>query len=589
MTWNTRLVWTGATAIVIHILYLLWGYSHFSDITLLHQEIYGDYIMFDGVQFVVSVMISVVLLVVWMMYLFKNNALKSFYPQNGRHIFAAFAQYVIIVFLCISFPVSYVAGYKIFLNTRFDKTVIKEEAAHLSRSRVFFLETPSDYFISNRVYPAPYDTLFAVASSEIDERYPVIRYEQNATQFYTYMYRDFLYDTFVSRQYDEQAPYSDEKEITRVSSGTDSIRVFYTDKFVDLSRTADPHYSLYNYSGAGAEYKRYQRYYDDEADYNGGYTSQAPDTMPASSLSKAFRTREFAYNKYVYELLQRNDPGEIKALLSGTLAILKKYRIATNLDADNWYRLVYNPPLFRVDSFISGNQYNAEYAEYSTATVAETVIADANVSPRYTRYLLETSKAFYTLDNIRSLSAWSFAKDVATIFFCVAMGLATVLLMYRVTGLKTLLFTVISMILISILVGLLIFQIHNLNYNYAGDREEGTLVSLYIVAFVYTGIALLPLLLWRSFRKIVSGIALSITVLGFPYFVWLVLLLINTHQEIAVRELYEESPDLYVHLQYTLLNRLAPVTVVAIIVAVTIVFMFLYTAVIKRWKGLPEG
>lgn len=574
MTWNTRLVWMGVTAIVIHILYLLWGYSHFSDITLLHQEIYGDYaIMFDGVQFVVSLMISVVLLVVWMMYLFKNNALKSFYPQNGRNIFAAFAQYVIILFLCISFPVSYVAGYKIFLNTRFDKTVVKEETARLSGSRVFFLEKPSDYFISNRVYPAPFDTLVAVGASEIDERYPVIRYEHNATQFYTYMYQDFLYDTFVSRQYDEHFPYFDKKEITRVIFGTDSIRVFYADKFVDLSGTTDPYYALYNYSGADADYKWYYRYYDNEADYDNGYASREPDTRPATSLAKAFRTQESAYNKYVYELLQRNDPVEIKALLTGTLAIFKKYHIATNLDADNWFRLVYNPPLFRVDSFIYERPYSA----------------DENYSSRYTSYLLETSKAFYTLDNIRSFSGWSYVKDVLTVFFCVAMGLASLLLVYRVTGLKTLLFTVISMILISILVGLLIFQIHNLYYDYSDDKGKGILVSLYIIAVVYAGIALLPLLFLRSSRKIISGIALSITVLGFPYFVWLVMLLINTHQEIAVRRVYGESQDLYVHLQYTLLNRLAPVTVAAIIVAVTIAFMFLYTAVIKRWKGLPEG
>src|SRR5690606_39160399 len=170
--WNTRLLWMALTALIIHIIYLAWGYGSFADIQPLHTERYGEFIVFEGVPFFISIVLAIVLLVVWLMSLLKNNALKSFYLQTKSKIFSSFIQYIIIFFLSISFPVSYIIGYKLFLNTAFDKKELQEDYIHMVKSQVFFLDHTSSYFISQRVFPAPYDTLFGISSNEIDERYP---------------------------------------------------------------------------------------------------------------------------------------------------------------------------------------------------------------------------------------------------------------------------------------------------------------------------------------------------------------------------------------------------------------------------------
>lgn len=574
LIWNSKLVWVMAAAIIIHTIYFLWGYFYFTNLYRLQVDYIRESFPLEGMPFAVSIVIAIVMVVLWLVNLFKNNAFKAYYPNSKWKVFASYLLYSIIFFFAISFPISFIKGYKIYLNGQYNKQELKADLFTLIKSNVFALSEPSNYFIAQRAYPSPFDTLYA--TNNIDERLPAITFEDNTTQFYSLKSKRYHQDSLSQYEYNESRPEYQlkEREAYRDRYLNDSVTVYYKDQFVDLSESYSPRYSLYNYAAGN---------FDDTSsllkDMEYSQTLVAGSTISTSTR----------YSKYVNELLDRNNPQEIKATLEQTLDVLKKYQVKTNIDADIWFRLVYHPPAFFVDSFIYTNMadFNTYYgADLSLSPTALESIDGTNNNPRYVNYILNTPNAVNVINNIHNLSGWRFVFEVTLVYLCVAMSLALLLFIYRISNLKTFLFSIVAASIISILVGLFIFQmVQILNINKSYRHEE--LFILYTILIVYALIALIPIAFYKSVPKLVSGIAINITIAGFSCFVLIILLLIQAHQAIALEA--RHGADYYSHLDQTLLYNASPYIFCGIIIIITLVFLYLYSTVIKRWKGLPEG
>ena len=107
LVWNTRLLPMLALASGGHIFFILLGWAAKNENFNYYafNAIMADFI---GMPLLLHLVISILLLVVWLLYLSRNNAFKHFYPFPEEKLFLQWILYFLIVFASVSFVLSYV-------------------------------------------------------------------------------------------------------------------------------------------------------------------------------------------------------------------------------------------------------------------------------------------------------------------------------------------------------------------------------------------------------------------------------------------------------------------------------------------------
>ena len=116
--WNTRVFWVLLVSLGIHVLFYLFGLVSISNIETFHRRSVID-LFFDNGTVFFGVIISILMLVIWLIFHFKHNAFKSFYPSSRRGLFLQFFCYLVIIFASTTFYYSYIYGVKtyVYLNS----------------------------------------------------------------------------------------------------------------------------------------------------------------------------------------------------------------------------------------------------------------------------------------------------------------------------------------------------------------------------------------------------------------------------------------------------------------------------------------
>lgn len=106
LVWNTRLLPMLALASGGHIFFILLGWAAKNENFNYYafNAIMADFI---GMPLLLHLVISILLLVVWLLYLSRNNAFKHFYPFSEEKLFLQWILYFLIVFASVSFVLSY--------------------------------------------------------------------------------------------------------------------------------------------------------------------------------------------------------------------------------------------------------------------------------------------------------------------------------------------------------------------------------------------------------------------------------------------------------------------------------------------------
>lgn len=122
LLWNTKFIPLLAITIFINIIFFLYGYIYGRiDFTSIPEDNFRH--VFSVVTFF-SVVIGILTLVLWLVFYFRNNAFKSFYPKGKNSLFR---EWVLIFILCI-LNCSYAFNFKYAYNLRARHYFTKEEA-----------------------------------------------------------------------------------------------------------------------------------------------------------------------------------------------------------------------------------------------------------------------------------------------------------------------------------------------------------------------------------------------------------------------------------------------------------------------------
>jgi hypothetical protein len=580
MVWNTRLVWMLAISLLIHGCFFIAGFLAVTNVELLHEKRVVDLFYNNGAVFF-GIMITILQLVIWLVYMFKNNAFKNFYPTTRFNLFVQFVFYLLIIFSASSFYYSYVGGLKTYVEMTFEDENMQEDIKAANEAAVFFSHIIGDYTVNNTRYPEPMDSLYCATNEDfIFLEKPHLTFLNRKYQFYSLKtkthtlgepYTDSLYRDYV---------YVERTDTTGI--------YFFKDTVVDVSQvitSASPAY--YNYSGTfysqGDDDYQYVTYNDDYLDYN--YYGMEQE------LDDQFRIN----NQQNYELLKRNNPKEIKAILQNFLTVADSYKVKRNIDANAWFDLVYHPDNFEVTALIRKREKKEEeakellYGEYDYDDLyigeSEKTEFDAFIERIRTDSFIETGNLYNVFENIAQVKKKNIFEGTIHVYAWLTFFLAIFIFSFRLTGLRTMLFSIIS-------AGLLItlFSLIAALYSYTVQYETSNFEFFlsYLALAIGTIILVIPLFFLKQFNKIITGVLLNITLWGFVPYLLLIFAIVNLHQTAACEELYKNSSDFREHC-FLILDYLG-VTVVSIgLLLAGLLFMYLYSGIIKKWKALPEG
>ncbi len=568
--WNTRLVWMLGSAIILHALFFLFGLLTLTDPKTLQQRAV-DTLFFTNGMIYLSVIISILLSVVWVIHLFKNNAFKNFYPTTRKRLFLQFWYYLLIIFSCSTFYLSYNYGMKTYISAVYKDAQLAKEINIANDAALFLSEKISDYTLDKRLYPQSFQKLYCETNEQlIDESEPYLSFLDEDYQFYSLYTKETSNDGTYRHQGFAGYVYT---------KTTDSIiTYFYKDSVVHAPmqvKTSAPSY--YNYSATFYQ-SRKDTLNEERFEYNYSLDGNEYYDDYYYDWNQRFSLRHILRNKRVNELLERNDKNEIKTLLSNFIAVADTYYIKHNLNAEDWFSFVYHPRDFEVKSFI--RNYKKTSYEYAESISSNNTKFHNFYKNNTTDYYFENNELHNVFENIEDIKASSPFMDSIHFFMWFSFLFAMLIFIFRVTGLKPLLFTIVTVGVLALLITLLTALIF-----YAGgnsDEAVGYFVA-YFILILGTCVLMIPIFFSEQIRKNVVAICVNISLSGFVFYLLLILVVISMHQRDHCDSGFKNHNACDTVFDYLEFNWSF------VLFFAGLIFMYFYIPIIKKFKSLPEG
>lgn len=567
--WNTKFVWMLFIGISFHLLFFIIGYASIPSVLTLHQRDIS-YSFFANGTIYFSIIISMLSIVIWMIYLFKNNAFKNYYPTHNLDILKNALMYFIIFFIHISYYFSHTAGLKTRIEFSYSDTELIEDVATANKAAVFLSQNPENYTLNNIEYPDIFQELYCKQNGEYLEDKPHYKLLGKTYQYYSVTSKIIakdLNDYSYSSLKNEESNYVFQRRID-----DKHVRYFYKDTVVDVSSYLPkplPAISYYYYNS---------NFYD--VTLNDKNTENTTENIIETAYDYINYNHDlkqsYINNKNTHELLKRKDTTEIKKILADFLSIANKYKVDVNITTNQWFDLIYNPLNFEVKHFIKTEKPTLYSAGLNSGYDRDTELS-SYYSAHVSNFYIDKSQLKNTFENIENVKNLSIFDPGFYIISIVAFSLAMILFMFRITNLRVFIFTFITVFVLSIVISLfsvLILSQSSSNFEY---------VPLYLILLTSTSIIAISFSQGRM-HKTIKGICINITASGIGLYIFLILGIISIHQNDYFRTKYATTS--YEH--HTILETLN-IFWIPIILALSFIFLYFYASIIRRWKAEPEA
>ena len=566
--WNTKLVWMLSVALIIHVLFFILGFVSLTDPVSLHERSV-DALFFRNGGMLLSLIISILMLVVWLIHLFRNNAFKAFYPIKRRDLFSQFLYFFIIIFFSTTYFYSYSFGVKSFIHITYSDDSVSQDVKLSNDTALFFSHHLEDYLIDKARYPDFFYNHFCETNyGLIDKTKPYYSVFEKEFQFYSVKTID-VPKVQKGKSYKNYRTLDGYMRQIKLNDST--TRYYYKDSVVDASKyikTLQPSYK--NYSETF-----YINYHDEKnLNQNSYYTNYNYDAY------NNYTPKEKKRNKLNIDFLNEVSRQEIITHFNAFIAVANKYKIPHNLTAKAWAYMVYNPINFEVNAFIRNNPPPLYDKNFSNE---ELLASEKFYKTHLSNFFIESDKLKNTFENINDVKHNNPLNNSLHIFLWIAFTLATLIFIFRITGLRLLLFSVISVGVLAIGIAFIILLTQ---YIFAFNNNFFEVFTIYLIFTIGTIILSIPLLFYRKLKKAIVGVALNISISGFVLYLFLILGIISYHQRNYCETfLFKIEENCY---NYTVLDQLGFNWSYILLIS-GFIFIYFYISIIKRWKALPEA
>jgi hypothetical protein len=136
LLWNTKAAPLTCFLLIMHVIFLVVGYINgglnFNDTD---QNYSSDN---EAVIIFFSVLISFLTLVIWLVYYFKNNAFKAFYPKGNFSLFKEWCLVLLISFLLSTFAITFQVGQDLRIKSYYSENEARKRCETLSKASIFY-------------------------------------------------------------------------------------------------------------------------------------------------------------------------------------------------------------------------------------------------------------------------------------------------------------------------------------------------------------------------------------------------------------------------------------------------------------------
>jgi len=486
--WNMRLLPVAAVTLLVHFLHWIVGYCFFSDVEHIPGSV--ETAFFSSPFFLISGIISFLVILLWLIRVFRNNAFKSFYPVSNLYLFREFCIFLLVFFCNTTYYVSFNAGFLTHGRMATDYAVAVAESHIYQETEVLFSAEKGDYDISGRQSPSPFP---------MSRRY---RYEDIAEANDTAEAVEGTAAVVGA----EQARM--ESDTSYYYLGSDSNA--YSQAYVD-SVSGGYQFSYLNFSGHTYFYNDYPLSYD------------------------RYGPSDNRYNFKMINWLRTGQKDSVRYAMAALLKICDKYKVPYHIDLDEWYRWVYNPPYFPVTYTIANPWYNKYddriYSNTDAVTLADADDEGSKYNPR--RYFIKKNKLENIIESTLSLhNEPILSGNILLILFCVALSFAILIYTFRITSGRIWLISLIGSALLGLVTGVISFFIA---YGMHRGDDEGMVIMGFYLALILAFYLVAQLSVNGSGSRTIAGVALTWLLWSLPFVPFLLLGMYTT---------YEESKDL---------------------------------------------
>ena len=141
LLWNTKAVFVLPLALIIHVLFYLAGFI----VPIQVNELWMSQYFEDFTETMISVLISTLIIIIWLVFYLRNNPFKSFYTLGRGYMFKEFVLIFIIFFSSATFFLSYKQGLYDNVDLKTQDVDIAQEATLVNLSAHFIAFDYSDF------------------------------------------------------------------------------------------------------------------------------------------------------------------------------------------------------------------------------------------------------------------------------------------------------------------------------------------------------------------------------------------------------------------------------------------------------------
>jgi hypothetical protein len=154
LLWHSKAIQLTVVTLLFWLISFILGYNLISLDILKSESIFNYY--FESLYVLFHVIFCIIVICIWAIYFYKNNAFKNLYPiQKGyftKLFFLLFIPFILLVSAYYPFTKGCISKTRSF----FDSNELKLEINKLNIANAFLINNAADYRINNRVYPKPF-------------------------------------------------------------------------------------------------------------------------------------------------------------------------------------------------------------------------------------------------------------------------------------------------------------------------------------------------------------------------------------------------------------------------------------------------
>lgn len=535
LLWNTKFIPVLIITLIINILFFAGGYLtgavDFNDPYRLNE-----YRHYEPMAIFLNLVIGLLVIIVWLTFYFRNNGFKSLYPKKNNSLYKEWLIILTVCLLTCSNTAIYEYAFDLRARNYYSKEEVIKRTNLLSRASIF-VDGPFHHW----------------SRFDRTQRNELLDSLENNNHRYEY------------KEYDEEMVVIPEVEaVTNV-------------------------------------YNEGNKLYNPEWDTVCYFENQYPITSLINKQNLKFSIQENIHDSInewrVKTWMLNREKDSIKKLLDDFFVLVNEHKLKANITSKQWFDFVYKPNDYNDYQIVGNDEFNEinderksrDNEEYKTRNDFENNIIEKNgsvtiVLPKY--YVpLERMENAYDRISGAYVSPITYRDILGIIYFAFITSL--VIFSFRVSSVKNWLISIISLGITGLISFIFSLIITYSLIEYHSRSQPFTFITIWAVI-------LIAFLLYFSYvnrqktSKKLSGIVVNALLWILPFTLLMVYFYLEVYYDVtAIRDSYGDRVYERTGLEKFIYYNTTEIFYINL--AVILLYMYPFTKLIKKWKGIAEA